>query len=281
MQPGKYLKASIAGLMLLGAAAVNAATTTTETWNPSAAGITNAGPFTFDNIVLNTFANIDLNSAGTSFAEQGFLRLSMFTLGGTPTSIPNAGFPGGSPYSLYISFSGTGTQSAGIPSFGQFSSLTYSLLGASGMTNFTPDASGVFTVSGNAPVTLATGTLSSPGAVAVTADPASGLLLPSAQVTASFVPNPAFANFFANPPASVIQQVTAAFTSTGTVVTTTPLGNGGTRFSLNGGGGNATLSATALPPTTPVPEPDTFGMLLAGLGLYGFIARRRNRRGAA
>ncbi|HZV67872.1 MAG TPA: FxDxF family PEP-CTERM protein, partial [Telluria sp.] len=27
---------------------------------------------------------------------------------------------------------------------------------------------------------------------------------------------------------------------------------------------------------TPVPEPETYGMMLAGLGVLGFLARRRN-----
>ena len=32
--------------------------------------------------------------------------------------------------------------------------------------------------------------------------------------------------------------------------------------------------------TAPIPEPETYGMLLAGLGLLGFVARRRNPRAA-
>lgn len=41
-------------------------------------------------------------------------------------------------------------------------------------------------------------------------------------------------------------------------------------------GGNAVLYATSAS-TPPVPEPETYGMLLAGLGVVGFIARRRQR----
>ena len=288
MRTVKYLKTAIAALSLVGASTAHSALTPIDvTWNPSAAGITNAGAFTFNDIVLNTFANIDLNSAGTSFSEQGFLRLSVFTLNGLPTSIPNAGFPTGSPYSLYISFSGTGTQTAGTPSFGQFTSLTYSLLGAPGTTTFTPSAAGTFSASGPAPVTLATGSLTTPGSVAITTDPVSGLLLPAAQITASFNPNPAFAGFFVNPPATAPLSVTAAFTNTGTVVTSTPLGGGATRLTLNGGGGNATLALGATPPgpgpgpgpgPSPVPEPDTYGLVLAGLALLAFAAKRKTKR---
>jgi hypothetical protein len=42
---------------------------------------------------------------------------------------------------------------------------------------------------------------------------------------------------------------------------------------------NATLYLTGpapLAPTTPVPEPATYAMLLGGLGMMGFVARRKN-----
>ena len=39
--------------------------------------------------------------------------------------------------------------------------------------------------------------------------------------------------------------------------------------------GGATFNAGAVVPTSPVPEPETYAMLLAGLGLIGFAARRR------
>jgi hypothetical protein len=41
---------------------------------------------------------------------------------------------------------------------------------------------------------------------------------------------------------------------------------------LLGGGYNGAISVAAV---TPVPEPETYAMLLAGLGVMGFIARRR------
>jgi hypothetical protein len=37
--------------------------------------------------------------------------------------------------------------------------------------------------------------------------------------------------------------------------------------------------AVMLAPTAPVPEPETYGMMLAGLGVLGFLARRRKAAG--
>jgi hypothetical protein len=58
--------------------------------------------------------------------------------------------------------------------------------------------------------------------------------------------------------------------SGGLVVTTTP--GGGTVVSPIPGGGTV---------VSPVPEPETYAMLLAGLGVMGFVVRRRQRNLAA
>ena len=271
MQLRKYLAAPLAALLLTGASLANAAAPIDVRWNPSATPISTAAPFTFDNILINTYAAIDITGGGTAFSEQGFAELTVFSNNGLPTSIPTASFPGGTAYTLYISFTATGTQTPGIPSTGSFSSLNYSLLGAPGVTTFADSNNdGLFEVTGAPTITLATGSLSSPGSTSLTGTP--GNLLPAASITATFVPNPAFAGFFVNPNASQILDLSAAFTNTGSVITQFPLGGTNFRLSLNGGGGNATFAVTS------VPEPDTYGMLVAGLGLFAFIARRKSNR---
>lgn len=67
-------------------------------------------------------------------------------------------------------------------------------------------------------------------------------------------------------------------------VTATVAGIWATNASLVGTGTTITLTDTftvvdqlALSVTTPIPEPETYAMLLAGLGLLGFAARRRKR----
>lgn len=57
-----------------------------------------------------------------------------------------------------------------------------------------------------------------------------------------------------------------------------PAGNGG---GVGGGGASGGFdrsggSGVVVPPISPVPEPETYAMLLAGLGLLSWIGRRRN-----
>ncbi|MEO8441664.1 MAG: hypothetical protein ABI547_04205, partial [Betaproteobacteria bacterium] len=149
MQIKKYFATLFAALLFTGASLANAASLLDLTWDPSGAGLSTQGPFTFDNVLINTYANIDITAGGTAFSEQGFARLTVFSDNGLPTAIPTAGFPAGTPYSLYISFTATGTQTAGIPSTGSFTSLNYTLLGAAGVTTFADSNNdGIFEVTG-------------------------------------------------------------------------------------------------------------------------------------
>ena len=73
MQLRKYLAAPFAALLLTGASLANAAAPIDVTWNPSAVpGLTTSAPFTFDNVLINTYAAIDITGGGTAFSEQGF-----------------------------------------------------------------------------------------------------------------------------------------------------------------------------------------------------------------
>jgi hypothetical protein len=66
-----------------------------------------------------------------------------------------------------------------------------------------------------------------------------------------------------------------------------PLTNAGSPYSIHINGvtlstsSKASYAGTLDIAATPVPEPETYAMMLAGLGLMGFIARRRRDRGAA
>ena len=51
--------------------------------------------------------------------------------------------------------------------------------------------------------------------------------------------------------------------------------------SLVGSGGYFSGHMTLATTTAPIPEPETYAMMLAGLGLMGFVARRRKRNEAA
>jgi len=49
-------------------------------------------------------------------------------------------------------------------------------------------------------------------------------------------------------------------------------------IAFSGIGGNPEFSIDNVATTAPVPEPETYALLLAGLGVVGFVARRRDRR---
>jgi hypothetical protein len=141
------------------------------TFTPTAVGLTGA-PVTADNILVSDFSSVTLTGA-TTFAEQGFLSITGFQLGGV--NVVAGGL--NSTYSLYLSFNGTGHNTLGnsgsnlntTVTAGVFDTLNYSLIGASGNSTFgfmgtTP------TVTSVAPQTLATGSLINGNTVTSPAD---------------------------------------------------------------------------------------------------------------
>jgi hypothetical protein len=66
-----------------------------------------------------------------------------------------------------------------------------------------------------------------------------------------------------------------------------PLNNAGSPYSIHIDGvtlahsSHASYAGTLDLVAIPVPEPETYAMMLAGLGLMGFIARRRRERDVA
>ena len=228
------------------------------TWNASGTA------FTFDNITLQTYSNVDV-TGGTAFTTQGFLNLFSFQNGATLTQLPNVGITG-APYSLYVAFTGTGTQSPTVPSVGSFSTLNYTLFQASGVTSFADSNSdGIFEAFGGPATALGTGSLIA-GTSITTSSPAGS----TAAATTLFVPDSGAGSFFVDPNVATVLTIATAFTATGTVTKLIPLGGGDFRLSINGGGGNATVS--------PIPEPGVYAMMLSGLGLVGFAARRRRSK---
>jgi hypothetical protein len=235
------------------------------TLNPTVLGGTSQ--VTADNILLSDFSNVTFTGA-TTFSERGYLSVTGFQLGGS--NIANDGGLN-SAYSLYFRIDATGHETSGnsstnlqtTPTFGVFDTLTYTLFGATGNTTFgftgnTPTATGA------APVTLATGTLAG-NINSVFTVPASGGagFSPGANAQVSFLT--AVAPFFVSP----VPFYNMAFTSFVNSATTVSTATGGVNgFNITNGGGSLNFAA-------PIPEPETYALMLAGLGVVGWVARRR------
>ena len=210
------------------------------TWNPQAAGLAATSSITADNIVVSDFASVVLS--GATFTESGYLPVSSFQLNGMVAPSPGLN----STYSLYFQFSGAGTNN------GPFSSLNYTLFGVNGVPTFGPGGT-ISAVPGA--VQLATGSLISGGTGTINGQP-------GAAATVSFVPTNSA--FFTNPNAASFYStaLTSFINAEGTV---TPTATG---FMIDNGGGSLHFA-------TPIPEPETYALMLAGLAVVGFVAGRR------
>ncbi len=222
----------------------------TFTFTPSAFGAT-GGTVSADTAIVADFAVVTADA--TSFSETGYLSVSSFQNGGTYAAATGLN----STYGVYISFTATGSIAAN-PVNNTLTSLTYSVYGYTGApATFTATASGV-TKSTTSDTLLGTGTLIpgiNPFGATIIGGVAYGSFVTANSLTFSNVGS-AF---------SPISGGSAQFANTGGQMIVTSTG-----FVVNGGGGSINLIAA------PVPEPETYALMLGGLAAVGFVARRRS-----
>lgn len=240
------------------------------TLNPQGAGpALNGGAVTADNIIVSDYAHVVSDLGTHTFTETGLLSVQSFQLAGAAVSSPGLN----TTYGLYIDFTGTGIQTlTGNPltdfTGGSFTSLSYTLYGYNGPSaTFAFDAANNPTTTATGAVALATGALirgrvSTSPAEAEDGSPYS--FVPSANATVTFNPLPAQAGFF-QAPANFYNLGFAAFTNTvSQVEILSP-----NEFLVREGGGAFNFAAT------PVPEPESYALLMAGLAAVGFVVNRR------
>ena len=226
-----------------GASAVSA-----FTFTPSAFGATGSS-FMADTAIVADFAVVTATS--TAFTETGYLSVSSFQNGGTVATAPGLN----STYGVYVSFTATGSIN---PTLNTLTGLNYSVYGYTGApATFTATAAGV-TKTATTDTLLGTGTLVpgiNPFGATIIGGVAYGSFVTANSLTFSGVGG-AF---------SPISSASAQFANTGGQMIVTPTG-----FVVNGGGGSINLIAA------PVPEPETYALMLGGLAAVGFVARRRS-----
>lgn len=282
LSPALVQRAIVGGILCASLAAPAAlAAPVSLTVSPSAAGLSDAGDFSFTGIRTSDFSSINLTSTGGgnfSFTEIGYLPIASFDPGNlTPPGLN--GTAGATPYGMYIAFTGAGTMApAGVGSLqGSFTSLNYTLMGDPGFNssfNHFDAMHQVSCVGCGDDVNLASGT-ALPGGTNVVSilNAGSANPLPAAFVELLF--NGTSVPFFVSPSAPFSLALDTQFSNTSTVTAqyTTNLPAGvdsvvtiGTSSNI-GGSGTGQFSE--------VPEPSA--MLLFGFGLaaLGTIAVRR------
>jgi hypothetical protein len=237
------------------------------TLDPTGAGLTGA-QVTADNVIVSNYSTVRIDQATGSVLESGFLSVQSFELGSGSVSTPDLN----SNYSLFIGYEATGTQSpagaspTGAPTTVNFNSLDYVLYGASGTATFTFDADHNVVANTGVRTALAMGELlDTPPALAFTFPDFRGSFTSGAfaSVTfASLVPG-----FFSSPDPFFSEAATSFVNRSDQV----SVFDGG--FSIVQGGGSFAFVGAA----APIPEPQTYALMLAGLAAMGFVVRRRSR----
>jgi hypothetical protein len=251
------------------------------TWSPSSATTSlNGGNIVgANNFNVADFASIPLNSNTGTFTEVGALNILQFLHGGN--IVASSGL--GSTYSLYLTFTATGTLpgipgTAGTSTNGTFTSLTYQLIGStSGTPTFTVTNGNVSIGNAGTTEVLAYGSLV-PGTGIVTLTNTGSGFSPTANAELTVNECAAAGQggvctgdelpFFVSP-LEGLTLATGNFSATDSV-TTLVLGNPTSFVNLVGGGGNVTFQ---------VPEPATLAVFGAGLLALGAALRRRRSRG--
>jgi hypothetical protein len=259
------VRRSAVAVAIAATSAATFAATPPFTFNPTAVGLAGTS-FTADNISISDYSLVTF--AGSTFQDTGYLAVTGFQFENNP-SLTVPGLNSG--YGLYIKFDGTGTTSLGDPrttsTSGNFSKLNYTLYGYNGGATFGIDGGGNPFETAAGEIALASGSLM-PGGNFVSTNPAKdgdrSSFFANAGATLSFNVNPANGGFFAAPNPFYNMALTS-FTNTPSNVFAF---DGGFRI-IKGGG---TINFV---PVAPVPEPQTYALMLAGLGAIGFVARRR------
>ena len=220
------------------------------TFDPSAIGLTGQ-TFTADNLKVSDFATVTYSADGSGFTETGYLQVINAQSGNS--LVPTSGL--NSTYGLYIAFTSAGVNSVNSSGFtaGTLTSLNYTLYATTG---------GMYDSSS---IVLGTGSLSSGTNVFSSTSSGSTVTTATANASLTFAENAASSAFFESPNPFYALTQTSFTNNTDTI---TSKANG---FTLTAGAGSVTFVAA------PVPEPETYALMLGGLGALGFVARRRNR----